>query len=288
MNNDTQVIAVLILLLTMVVSVITTQFVRRRRDIFTLRDIPAYSMLPMMVGEAIESNRPMHISLGSAGLGGSTTLLTLASAELAYQTIQRAAIGATPPLLTLSDASALPLGQDTLRRAYQSRGLLDRYPGSSVHWYPAGSRSLAFAAALTALMGSDHVAGNVLAGSYGPELALVSEAAIRRDQHLIATSDQLEGQAVAFVMAEQPLIGEEIFTAGAYLGQAASQIAAVVTQDVLRWLLILGIFIPTEIAVLRQLGLNQDIGILLVIVEIVILAVLWIVRSIFGLRRRTT
>lgn len=286
MNNDTQVITVLILLLTMVISVVMTQFVRRRKDIFTLRDIPAYSLLPITAGEAIEANRPMHISLGSAGIGGPNTLLALASAELFYQMAQRTSIGATPPILTLSDSSALPLGQDMLRRAYQSRDLLDRYRASSVRWYPAGGRSLAFAAALTSLVGNDRVAGNVLAGSYGPELALISDAVIRRDQHLIATSDQLEGQAVALVMSEQLLIGEEIFAAGAYLGQAASQIAGVVTQDVLRWLLILGIFIPAEVAVARQLGIVQDVAVLLVIIEIILLAVLLIVRSILGLRRR--
>jgi hypothetical protein len=286
-NGDTQVISILILTLTMVVSVVMTQFVRRRRDIFTLREVPAYSVLPMIVGQAIEANRPMHVSLGSASIGGSNTLLALASAELAYQTMQRTVIGATPPILTLSDSSALPLGQDTLRRAYASRDLLERYRASSVRWYPAGGRSLAFAAGLTALVGTESVAGNVLAGSYGPELALISDAIIRRNQPLIATSDQLEGQAVAFVMADQPLIGEEIFTAGAYLGETASQIAGVVTQDVLRWLLILAIFIPTELAVAKQLGISQDIAALLVIVEIFILALILIIRSILGLRRRT-
>lgn len=283
MNNDTQVITVLILLLTMVVSVTMTQFVRRRRDVFTLRDIPAYSAMPMIVGEAIEANRPLHISLGNASIGGPNTLLALASAELTYQLVQRAGIGAAPPILTLSDASALPLAQDTLRRAYQSRDLLDGYRGSSVHWYP---RSLAFAGALTSLVGNDRVAGNVLAGSFGSELALISDAAIRHDQHLIATSDQLEGQAVALVMSNQPLIGEEIFAAGAYLGEAASQIASVVTLDVLRWLLIIFIFIPTELAVARQIGISQDGAFLLVIAEIVLLLLLLIVRSVFGLRRR--
>jgi hypothetical protein len=296
-NTDSPVITILILLLTMVISVVVTQFVRRRKDLFTLREIPAYSTLPLVVGESIEANRPMHVSLGSAGIGGANTLLALASAELAYQVVQRAAIGAVAPILTVSDASALSLAQDTLRRAYRSRDLLDRYRIGSAQWYPAGGRSLAFAAALTAVVGNDRVAGNVLAGSYGPELALISEAAIRRDQHLVATSDQLEGQAVALVMAEHPLLGEDVFAAGAYLGQGASQIAGVVTQDVLRWLLILFIFIPTELAVIGQFReqflrgeggvlISQETANQLIIVEIVLLALFLLIRSVLGLRRR--
>ena len=38
--------------------------------------------------------------------------------------------------------------------------------------------ALAFAAALTATMGDDHVSGNVLAGIYGAELALVLDAMV--------------------------------------------------------------------------------------------------------------
>lgn len=249
MDGTTQIITVLILLLTMVVSVIVTQFVRRRRNLYALRVIPAYTALPLVVGEAIEANRPIHVSFGSAGIGGSTTPLTLASAELLYQTAERAAIGGVAPILTVSDPTAIPLGQDTLRRAYESRSLLQSYRRGSVRWYPAGPRSLAFAAALTATLSDDRVSANILVGSFGTELALVVEASLRRDRTVIASSDQLEGQAVAFAMADYPLIGEEIFTAGAYLGESASQTAGVVTQDVLRWLLIGAIFIPAAIAI---------------------------------------
>jgi hypothetical protein len=249
LDSTTQVITVLILLLAMVISVIATQFIRRRRSLVTLRPLPAYDMLPLRVGEAIEANRPVHISLGSAGIGGANTVLTLASAELFYQTAQRAAIGAVAPILTISDTTAIPLGQDMLRRAYRARNLLEQYPRGSVRWYPAGPRSLAFAAALTATIADERVANNVLVGSFGPELALVTDAAVRRDQGVIAASDQLEGQAVAYAMSDQPLIGEEIFTAGAYLGDSATQTGAIVALDILRLLLILAILVPTAIAV---------------------------------------
>jgi len=248
-DSTTQVLTVLILLLAMVVSVIVTQFIRRRRDLFALREIPAYTALPMRVGEAIEANRPVHISMGSAGLGGNSTLLALATAELFYQAAGRAVIGGVPPILTVSDPTAIPLGQDTLRRAYAARGRLDRYRRGSIRWYPGGSRSLAFAAALTATLVDDKVATNLLAGSFGPELALVAEAAARRDQSVIATSDNLEGQAVAYVMSDPSLIGEEVFTAGAYLGGSPSQVASLVTLDALRVVLLVIIFIPTAIAV---------------------------------------
>ena len=247
MDSTTQLLTIVIFFLTLVVTIIVTQFVRRRRSLVTLREIAAFQRLPSMIGEAIESNRPVHVSSGNAGIGGVSTLVALASAELAYQVTRRAVIGTAAPIFTVGDSSALPLAQDTLRRAYASRGIISSTPYSGARWYPGGGHALAFAAALTATLADDKVGANILSGSFGTELALVGYAAARRNQSIIATSDQLEGQAVAWVMSDEALIGEEIFTAGAYLGESSSQVAGVVTQDVLRWLLILLIFIPTVI-----------------------------------------
>lgn len=251
MITTTQFISVVLILLTMVVSVVLTAEIRRRKRQFPLRDIAAYEAIPLMVGESIEANRPVHLSLGSAGIGGNSTMLALVGAELCYQITRQAAIGDMPPILTLSDATALPLGQDTLRRAYQSRGLVERFRYSSVRWYPAGTRSLALAAGLTGLIGDDRATSNVLVGSFGPEMALVLEAGARRNLSSIATSDQLEGQAVAYVMAENALLGEEVFTAGAYLGGTPSQVAGVVTIDVLRWVLIVAMLVMMLAVIFR-------------------------------------
>ena len=240
MDSTTQVLTILIILFTLVASVIVTQFIRRRETVFPMRAIPAYEMLPLLVGAAIEAGRPMHVSFGGAGLGSANTALTLASAELFYQVARRSLSGST--VLTVSDPSALPLGYGMLRQAYASRR--ERLGNSSVRWYPAGVRSLAFAAALTGMMGTEKVSGNVLVGSFGPEIALVLFAAARsRHQSSIAGSIDLDGQAVAYGMADQVLIGEEMFVAGAYLGGSAAQRGSVVTLDLLRWLVILGILV---------------------------------------------
>ena len=43
--------------------------------------------------------------------------------------------------------------------------------------------------------------------------------------------------------AQDPLIGEELFAAGAYVGAGASHEASLAVQDVLRWLFIIAILI---------------------------------------------
>lgn len=241
LNSTVQFIGIIIVLFTLVTLLLLTQSARRRRG--GLRAIAAYDVLPLQVGASIEADRPLHVSFGSAGIGGESTPLALASAEFFYQVAQRTATGETAPVFTMSSPTAVPLAQDTLRRAYLSRGRLARYTGGSIQWYPAGGQALAFAAALTGVTGNERIITHVLAGNFGSEMALVLDAAARRDVVSIATSGQLEGQAVAYAMSEYPLLGEEVFAAGAYLGDAPGQVAALTTVDLLRALLIVAILV---------------------------------------------
>ncbi len=232
---NTQIVAILVLVIVFVAVVGVPRL--RGGNKRPLRRIRAYDMLPAMVGSSIEADRPIHLSLGSAGVGSETTLLAIASAELVYYVVQRATIGDTPPIVSVSNPLTLPLAQDTLRRAYQSRGLSNRFSGLSARWYPSGSRSLAFAAGVTAMMGVERPSGHVLVGSYGAELALILMGTSRRRVPTIAASDQLDGQAIAYVMSDAPLIGEEVFVSNAYLGESAR--TETTALDLLRWLVIL-------------------------------------------------
>lgn len=262
MDSTIRDLTTVIIVFALAVTVLASLVARRRRNEFPLRPIAAYDTMPLIVGAAIEADRPVLVSFGSAGIGGSATLLTLANAELFYQVAQRASIGTVLPILTVSDPTALPLGYGTLHRAYASRGRLDRFRRSSIRWFPAGPRSLAFAAALTATIADNRASGSILVGSFGMELALALDASTRRGLTSVAASDQLEGQAVAWALSERPLIGEEMFAAGAYLGDDAVQKGSVIALDTLRWALILGIIIATALLVQQPVmdAINRLIG----------------------------
>lgn len=218
--SDTTVMIFAILILAIFVNV-----GRRWQERQPMRPISAIDQLRRMSGTSIEADQPLHLSLGSATVGDETTVLSLLSSDFLYQVARTVAIGDTPPLFTVSDGTAIPLAMDTLRRAYQAEArpnavnrfnfLNDRL--LSARWYPSGKRSLAFAAALMTVQQDDQVAGNVLLGRYGIELGLILDAAYRHDHLTVASSDQLDGQAIAYGLANDTLIGEEVFAAAAYL-----------------------------------------------------------------------
>lgn len=239
MDTTTQVLAILILLLALVATAIVPQFVRRRREVLRLRPHAAYASLDLVTAQAVESGQTVLIGMGNTGIGGETTALALAAEAVAYQTLVRAAFGDRSPVVTVSDATGLMLAEDAAHSAYRVHGAVT--PRGTARWLPAGPRSLAYAAAMTAYVSGDGAQAQVLVGRFGTELALISEASVRRGGTVIAASDQLDGQAVAFAFSKHPLIGEEIFQASAYLSESALRRGEAVAVDVLRWVLIVAI-----------------------------------------------
>jgi hypothetical protein len=218
------------------------RFLARRFDLH-FRAIPAYATLPDLAADAVESDKRVHFSLGSSALGDPSTVSALAAAEVVYRMSERLAIGRHMPLVTLSNPVSLPLAQDTLRRAYEYRQNMAHYRVTSAVWYPQGTRSLAFAAGAASLAADADVTSHVLLGQFHYELALIGSGAIRHDQDVIAHSDRVEGQAIAFAYADQVLLGEELYVGPAYLNGTALEKGSVFAQDVLRWLVILGIVV---------------------------------------------
>jgi len=231
-----QVLTILVLLLAFAVTTIVTQFVRRRPDLFVFRRQDAFDALPGYAALSVESGQPLVVAVGNVGLGGDGSVIALAAAEIAYQVAVRSAFGDRAPLLSTSSPTGLALIQDTARRASKRVG--HRREFTDARWYPSGASSLAYAAALTALQPLEDTSANILVGRFGAELALIAESSVRRGHAVIAATDRLDGQAVAFAFSSRTLIAEELFQASAYLSDNAARKGETVALDLLRVLLV--------------------------------------------------
>jgi hypothetical protein len=213
----------------------------RRRQAVHLRPIEAYEAIADLTGLSVEAARPLHIAYGNATAGADSTLLALAASEFINQTARQTTIGDAPTIVTANEVSALPLGVDTMRRAYESQKATEQFNEINVRWYPGGENSLAAAAGIMALQTDEKIGAHLLVGSFGAEMALIADIAHRQDRPVLASSDRLEGQAVAYALADYPLLGEEIFQAGSYIGKNDSFKRRTAILDTLRWLTALAI-----------------------------------------------
>ncbi len=72
-------------------------------------------------------------------------------------------------------------------------------------------------------------------GNFGVEVGLLTDAVERENSFVLAGSDNLTAQAVIYASAQEPLVGEEIFAAGAYVEPGSLHSSSLTVQDVLRW-----------------------------------------------------
>jgi hypothetical protein len=242
----------LALVLVVVTALLLLAFIYlRRKSPAVLRRIEAYERLNRIVGLAVENGTRLHISLGRGNLFTARGGSALAGLAMLRRLAERTSMSDRPPIVTSGDATLSILSQDTLQAGYHAAGADDQYRVSTGRL--AGLTPFSYAAGTIPVTRDEMVSANVIIGDLGSEAALLAEAADREDTNLIAASDNLSAQSILYASAQEPLIGEELFASGAYVGAGASHDASLQVQDILRWLIILAMLGG---AFLKLMGFN--------------------------------
>lgn len=220
----------------------------RRRTPAAFRVIDAYERLNRSVGLAVENGTRLHVSLGRGGLVTGRAGSALAGLAMLRRLAERTSVSDRPPVATSGDASLAILSQDTLQSGYRAAGAEDQYRFSTGRL--SGLTPFSYAAGTIPVIHDENVSANIVLGDLGSEAALIAEASDRQNTGLIAASDNLSAQAVFYAAEQDPLIGEELFAAGAYVGAGPAHDASLNVQDILRWLIILAILIGAGLQIL--------------------------------------
>jgi len=248
--SHSQTTALVVLALAVLVPMALWWFLRRakREKGFPLRPIAAFDALRGLLGRAAESGKLVHVSLGSAGIGGDQTAAISASlAALRYLADQGAAFGFSP-VVTVSDPALLLVAQDTLYAAYRRAGLASSYRPTAVQMVAPDPTAYAVGAQTT--IDDPAVMANVAIGPLGDEYLLLGEAGARREIVQIVGSNVVQTQPMLLATSDRALLGEELFAAGAYLTRRPGQIASIRVQDVLRVLVVTAIVVGVLIRTL--------------------------------------
>lgn len=212
-------------------------FLRRKKPP-VFRDIPAFARLRQAVGLVVEDGSRLHVSLGRGALTTPQSASALAGLALLRRLVGLTSAGDQPPIATSGDAALAILSQDTLQVAakFFEGATVDSTAGRLT-----GLTPFSYAAGTIPAIRDENVSANVLMGNFGVEVALLTDAVERENTFVLAGSDNLTAQAVIYASAQEPLIGEEIYAAGAYVESGPLHTASLTVQDVLRWLIIAAI-----------------------------------------------
>jgi hypothetical protein len=219
-----------------------------------LRHIPAYAALKKLLSRAAETGQAVHVSIGTASIAGARTADTTAGLYALEFLADRAATSGIPPLVTVTDPTTLPAALDQLRRAYERQGYPDEYRFDQARFIapPVNGSAVPYAAGVMDVLNHEPVAANVMLGAFGDEFLLMTEPAAQRAAYQIGGTSELSVLPFAQLTMTEPLLGEEIYAAGAYLLQRVGHYTSLVAQDIVRLALVLLVLV---VVALRALGI---------------------------------
>lgn len=227
----------------------------QRRSPFSFRSIRAFSRVRRAASMVVEDGTRLHVSLGSASILNPAGASALSGLALLRRLSEITSLSDLPPLATTGSGDLNLLAQDTLRAAHETVAVDQIFDMNNARL--TGFTPLSYAAGVMPSIHDENISSNVLIGNFGPEVGLLVEASDRNNVPVIAASDSLPAQAVLYAASSEPLIGEELFAAGAYVQAGVTHSASLVVQDILRWLIIIGLIIA---AVLGLLGIINTAG----------------------------
>jgi hypothetical protein len=207
------------------------------------RPIKAFEDLGTAVERAVEAGERVHFSLGTGSIMGSDAAPALAGLAVLSRVAQATSMSDNPVVATSGDGAMAILAQDTLRSAYEMVGAKDRF--QSISGRMLGPTPFSYVAGMPIVLATEEVSVHMLLGSFGAEGGLASDFGERQRSFVIAGTDDVQSQSLLYAVAGNPLIGEEIFAAGAYLNAGELHRASVRAQDVVRFVVIGAILLGT-------------------------------------------
>ncbi len=209
----------------------------RRRQVSSLREIPAFSRLAGAVRLAVEDGTRVHFSLGRGDIIGTQSAAAFVGLSMLRRIARLTSVSDSPPIASSGDGALALLSQDTLQSAYQALGVASQYDPSAARL--TGLTPFSYAAGTMPLIADEQASSNVMAGSFGNEVALITDASEAQGSFSLGGTDDVSAQAILYATAQEPLIGEELFAGGAYLEAGPLHEASLHAQDILRLLIVL-------------------------------------------------
>jgi len=215
---------------------ISFSIINNNRKSIHVRPIAAYEKIKKEINVSVEDGTQLHISLGRGGITGPESAAGLAGLILLKQVIDKSSMCDHPPVASTGNAVLSILAQDTIRGSSQALNLADQQKNPSGEL--TGVTPFSYAVGTLTTIRDDNVSANIHTGWFGNEIIWLTTAGERQSSPTIAGTAQLPAQSVIYASASDPLIGEELYASGAYLGAGKLHKASISAQDVVRWIIV--------------------------------------------------
>jgi hypothetical protein len=241
-------IALLLALIMAGLILVFSLILRGRWPVF--RDLPGYDAVITNLGQTVEAGTRIHVALGEGEIIGPGAEAELAGLAALSKVSQAANVSDRPPVATSGDGITSLLSQDVMYTVYRQMRAEERFDEDMGRLAGLGPSGYTAGAVGTASL--EKVSATLIIGAMGPEAALIADSGTRRGSVVAAVTDPV-GQAAVYATTDHPLLGEELFAAGAYLKVHPAHAASLQAQDAVRWIAVGAVLLGAVISTLLGL-----------------------------------
>ncbi len=214
-----------------------------------LRLIPGLKAIEEAVGRSTELGKPMVFTTGWGGDIQRPT--TLAALNLLKFIAAKAAAYGTRIIFPTHDPVIAETAREILKVAYAEQGHSDLFRDSDVVF--VSPSQFGYAAGVDGIVARSQPGALFLLGTFEGEALILAETGNMSGALQIAGTDSTIQLAFFIVACDYTLIGEELYTASAYLSDDKRIKASMLAQDTLRLLMLILLLV---LPVAALLGLN--------------------------------
>lgn len=198
---------------------------RSGQEVF-IRRIPGLEAVNEAIGRATEMGRSILYVLG---LGEVSVPATIASMNILGQVARRTADYETPLLVPCNDPIVMNVVREMVKTAYLNEGRPDSYNEDNVFFL--NESQFAYAAGVDGIMLREKPAAIFLQGTFYAESLILAETGNSIGAIQIAGTDSEHQLPFLITACDYTLIGEELYTASAYLSQEPMLLGSIRGQD---------------------------------------------------------
>jgi hypothetical protein len=210
---------------------------RRGKKLY-VRPLAGVKAIEDAVGRATEMGRP---SVYVPGIYGISDVSTLASISILSKVADIIAEYNSRIIIPNYDPIVYSVIDEVVKNAYLKSGRPDAYKSEDVYYLT--SNQFAYASGVAGLMSREKPAANFFLGTFMAESLILSESGAMTGAIQIAGTDSISQIPFFIVSCDYTLIGEELYAAGAYMGNDTKLLGGLKGQDYVKMIVMLTLFI---------------------------------------------
>ncbi len=200
-------------------------YARSGKEVF-IRRIPGLEAVDEAIGRATEMGRSILYVLGLGGVSGPATI---ASMNILGQVARRTADYETPLHVPCNDPIVMNVVREMVKTAYLNEGHPDAYNENDIFFLT--DSQFAYAAGVDGIMLREKPAAIFLQGTFYAESLILAETGNSIGAIQIAGTDSEHQLPFLITACDYTLIGEELYTASAYLSKEPMLLGSIRGQD---------------------------------------------------------